>query len=122
MSVRRITPDIYSKRIEESKRFYVDFIGLKLAMDLGWILTFVSESNPTAQINILRTNEPEVNNSNVLISIESSKVDELYSTALEENMEIIYPLQTEDWGVKRFFIRDPNGITVNILCHIHELK
>jgi len=53
MKFRRITPDITSNKIEESRKFYADFIELKLAMDMGWILTFISESNPTAQINLL---------------------------------------------------------------------
>ena len=118
MKHRRITPDLNSNKIEESKKFYTDFIGLKLAMDMGWILTFISESNPTAQINLLRSDEQQIDNSNVAISIESSDVDGLYHKALAENLEIIYPLKIEDWGVKRFFVKDPNGVTVNIMCHI----
>jgi len=120
MKYRRITPDINSNKIEESKKFYTDFIGLKLAMDMGWILTFISESNPTAQINLLLSDKKEIDNSNVAISIESSDVDGLYKKALAENVGIVYPLKVEDWGVKRFFIKDPNGVTVNIMCHIDK--
>ncbi|MGA7836638.1 MAG: VOC family protein [Ignavibacteriaceae bacterium] len=118
MKLRRITPDLTSNKIEESKKFYSDFVGLKLAMDMGWILTFISESNPTAQINLLRSDKQEIDNSNVAISIESSDVDGLYEKALAENMEIVYPLKNEEWGVKRFFVKDPNGVTVNIMCHL----
>ena len=120
MKYRRITPDINSNKIEERKKFYTDFIGLKLAMDMGWILTFISESNPTAQINLLLSDKKEIDNSNVAISIESSDVDGLYKKALAENVGIVYPLKVEDWGVKRFFIKDPNGVTVNIMCHIDK--
>ena len=120
MKYRRITPDITSNKIEESKIFYSNFIGLKLAMDMGWILTFISESNPTAQINLLRSEEQNIDNSNVSISIESSDVDELYKKALSENLESVYPLKVEEWGVKRFFVKDPNGVTVNIMCHIDK--
>ena len=118
MKVRRIPPDIASNKIEESKKFYSDFIGLKLAMDMSWILTFVSESNPTAQINLLYSDKQTIDNSNVAISIESSDVDALYQKALSENMEIVNPLKVEEWGVKRFFVKDPNDVTVNIMCHI----
>jgi len=117
MSIRRIVPDITSKNLEESKQFYIDFIGLTLAMDMGWILTFISKSNPTSQINILHSEQPKVDNSNVAISIEVSNVNELYEKALSEDLEVIYHLTEEEWGVKRFFVRDPNGVTVNIMCH-----
>ena len=118
MEIRRIVPDISSTDLEESKKFYVDFVGLKLAMDMGWILTFISESNPTAQINILKTDQPTIDNPNVALSIEVGDVDGLYKIALAEKMEIVYPLKTEDWGGKRFFVKDPNGVTVNIMCHV----
>ena len=52
MTVRRIVPDIKSKYLDDSRVFYVDFLGLKVAMDLGWVVTFVSPSNPTAQISV----------------------------------------------------------------------
>jgi uncharacterized glyoxalase superfamily protein PhnB len=118
MEFRRITPDINSNRIEDSKQFYSNFVGLKLAMDMDWILTFISESNPTAQINILRSDKRDLDNSNVMISIESSDVDALYKKALAQNIEITYHLKIEEWGVKRFFVNDPNGVTVNIMCHV----
>ena len=122
MNFRRIVPDLTSNKIEESKKFYSGFIGLKLAMDMDWILTFVSESNPTAQVNLLRSDKKYIDNSNVAISIESSDVDGLYKKALDKNMEIVYPLKKEEWGVKRFFVRDPNGVTVNIMCHVGLIK
>lgn len=118
MEFRRITPDIISNKIEESKNFYTGFVGLKLAMDMGWILTFISESNPTAQINLLYSDKQIIDNSNVAISIESSDVDGLYKKALLENIDVVYPIKVEKWGVKRFFVKDPNGVTVNIMCHI----
>jgi hypothetical protein len=42
MHVRRIVPDISSERRDESREFYSGFLGLDVAMDLGWIMTFVS--------------------------------------------------------------------------------
>jgi len=54
MSIKRIVPDITSNRMDESRSFYTDCLGMKLAMDMGWIMTFVSPRNDTAQITLLR--------------------------------------------------------------------
>jgi len=121
MNFRRITPDIKSNRLQESKRFYGEFIGLKLAMEMDWILTYISDANPTAQVNILHS-DVVIDNSNVFISIECSDLDRLYQKAQQEHIEITYPLTTEDWGVKRFFVKDPNGVTVIIMCHVSQPK
>ena len=88
MEFRRITPDITSNKIEESKYFYENFIGLKLAMDMGWILTYISESNTTAQINLLHSDRPKIDNSNTAISLEASDVDGLYKKALSEKKQL----------------------------------
>ncbi|MCB0283949.1 MAG: VOC family protein [Calditrichaeota bacterium] len=122
MNIRRIVPDIYSKNPEESINFYVEFIGLKLSMDMGWILTFISVSNPTAQVNIIQSDKPDIDNSHFTISIEVADVKKLYDKALSENMEIVHQLTDEAWGVRRFFVKDPNGVTVNIMCHIKDVK
>lgn len=42
----RLCPDIKSRSIADSRPFYVDFPGLERAMDLGFVVTFVSPSNP----------------------------------------------------------------------------
>jgi catechol 2,3-dioxygenase-like lactoylglutathione lyase family enzyme len=56
MSIRRIVPNIKSKRLDDSRAFYVD-LGFKVGMDMGFIVTLVSPSNPTAQISLLREEE-----------------------------------------------------------------
>ena len=37
MEIRRIVPNINSSNFEESKKFYKDFLGLNLVMDMDWI-------------------------------------------------------------------------------------
>ena len=53
-TTKRVVPEIKSKRMDENRSFYVDFLGLKLGMDLGFVMTFISPSNPTAQISVVR--------------------------------------------------------------------
>ena len=52
MSIRRVVPDISSDRVEESLEFYTGVLGFELVMDLGFVMTFASPTNPTAQITI----------------------------------------------------------------------
>ena len=118
MNIRRIVPNIISTKLKESKRFYRDFLGLKLAMDMEWILTFVSESNSTAQITIVKDEEKILNNSDLTITIEVSDIDEIYEKANSNKYEITYPITNESWGVRRFFVKDPNGVTINLMKHI----
>jgi predicted enzyme related to lactoylglutathione lyase len=117
-SIRRIVPNIYSNNVEKSRQFYTGFLEMELVMDMGWILTFASKENPTAQISIFQNdkNKP-LDNTAIFISIEVSGVDNLYERAKKQNIEIVYPITDEPWGVRRFFVKDPNGVTINLLTH-----
>ena len=69
--MRRIVPNICSNDIEKSKQFYTEFLGMDVAMDLGWIVTFASNENTTAQISIFRNNENKpLDNSAIFLSVE----------------------------------------------------
>jgi uncharacterized glyoxalase superfamily protein PhnB len=51
------------------------------------------------------------------ISIEGDAVDAVHDRAVVAGAEIIYPLTDEDWGLRRFFVRDPNGTVINVTQH-----
>jgi len=116
--INRIVPNIYSNHVEGCKYFYTVFLEMDLIMDMGWIVTVASKSNPTAQITVLKyEGKEQLNNDTTFLSIEVSDVDKFYNKAKELNCEIVYPITDEPWGVRRFFIKDPNGATINILAH-----
>jgi len=115
MIIRRVVPDIRSQRFDESQDFYVGLLGLKVAMDLGFVMTFASPTNPTAQITIIRDD----GTSRILpqVTIEVADVDAVHAEAARRGVEIVYPLTDERWGVRRFFVRDPNDVVINIMSH-----
>jgi uncharacterized glyoxalase superfamily protein PhnB len=115
MNIRRVVPDIKSDHIDESRDFYVDFLGFQVGMDMGWVITFVSPSSATAQITVFRGDDSA--NVQPQVTIEVEDVDQAYAKAVERSLKIVYPLTTEPWGVKRFFVTDPNGIVLNIMSH-----
>ena len=117
VTIRRVVPDIKSDAFEESRGFYRDFLGFNVGMDMGWIVPFVSPSNPTAQISILRS-DPSTIHPN--ISVEVGDVDVVHERAIAHGLRIVYPLTDEPWGVRRFFVVDPNGLVLNVMSHIER--
>ena len=82
-------------------------------MDLGWVLTVASPTNPSARLTIIGNDDPAPPG----ISIEVDDVDAIHARALARGLEISYPLRDEEWGVRRFLLREPSGTTVNVLSH-----
>src|SRR4051794_1721423 len=114
MSIRRVVPDITSDAIPQSVEFY-GLLGFDKAMDLGWVVTLVSPVNPTAQIILMGPDAPATVQPD--ISVEVDDVDAAHAAMTASGAQIVHPLQDEPWGVRRFFVRDPNGRIVNVVSH-----
>jgi catechol 2,3-dioxygenase-like lactoylglutathione lyase family enzyme len=115
MPVRRIVPDLPTQDTAASKAFYVDVLGLEVAMDLGWVVTFAAPGNRTAQITVMGDDASAA--PRPAVSIEVDDVDAVHAAAQRLGHEIVHPLTDEAWGVRRFFVRDPSGTVLNILSH-----
>jgi catechol 2,3-dioxygenase-like lactoylglutathione lyase family enzyme len=115
MSIRRAVPNIVSDTPDESRSFYAGLLGFQVAMDMGWIITFVSPSNPTAQVSVVHedASAPVVPQ----ITGEVGDVDAIHAEAMRRGLDIVHPLTDEPWGVRRFFVKDPNGMVINVAAH-----
>jgi uncharacterized glyoxalase superfamily protein PhnB len=114
MSIKRVVPNTQSNQFAASEHFYTEVLGFEIAMQLGWITTFASRTNPSAQISIINQDPSGIHPD---ISVEVEDVDAVYTKAINEGNKIVYPLTDEPWGVRRFFVRDPNGKIINIVSH-----
>lgn len=117
MSIRRVVPNLNTNRMGESRKFYTEFLGFNVAMDMGWIVTLASPTNPTAQISLLQAPAPLAATTPVSLSIEVADVDAVHARAVSLGIPVIYPLTTEPWGVRRFHVTDPNGVVLNVMSH-----
>ncbi|MFJ9588148.1 VOC family protein [Streptomyces acidicola] len=114
MAVRRVMPIIQSAAAKESRQFY-GLLGFEEVMNLGWIMTLASPSSPAAQVSVMASDKTAPVTPDM--SIEVDDVEAAYAVMQDSGAEIVHPLQDEEWGVRRFFVRDPNGRVVNVLSH-----
>jgi catechol 2,3-dioxygenase-like lactoylglutathione lyase family enzyme len=110
---RRAVPNLRSERPAESRDFFVQLLGFETAMDLNWVITVASPDDPSVQVNIISNEDPAAPG----ISVEVDDVDAVHQRAVEMGLEIAYPIRDEEWGVRRFMLREPGGATVNVLSH-----
>jgi catechol 2,3-dioxygenase-like lactoylglutathione lyase family enzyme len=115
MTIRRVVPNLMSPDMEASRRFYGELLGFNVVMDLGWIVTYASPSNPTAQISISPGEALDGEQMRPYLSIEVDDVDAVHAAAVAWGYEIVHPLTDEPWGVRRFFVVEPGGLVLNVL-------
>ena len=115
MRANRITPNLRVADVEAAKGFYTDFLGLSTEeFTLGWVARYTSpETGVHVQLVSRDANAAE----DSVISVHTDDVDAAYAEARERGFEIVHPLTTEEWGVRRFFVRAPDGNVVKVVQH-----
>jgi catechol 2,3-dioxygenase-like lactoylglutathione lyase family enzyme len=112
MAVTRIVPDITSDDIPRSREFY-RLLGLEERMDLGWVVILGPSERPDIQLLLMGRDESAPVNPDISIGVDD--VDAAHEKMARAGEEIVHSLRDEPWGVRRFFVRDPNGNIVNIV-------
>ena len=114
MAVKRIKPNVRSDRFDESRAFYTGVIGLEESDGLDWILFFGGDRREV-QLSVMSLDIKA--GVHPAVSIEVDDVDAVYERAVAAGADIVYPLTDEEWGLRRFFVRDPNGAVINVTQH-----
>lgn len=115
MAVLRVVLNIAAGDPAAARAFYGDVLGMAVAMDLGWIVTFAGDAKAPPQLSIASgggSGAPEPD-----ISIEVDDLDAVLDRVRAARLPVEYGPAEEPWGVRRFFVRDPFGRLVNILDH-----
>lgn len=115
MVVKRIVANIATADVSKARMFYADILGLKVTMDLGWIVTFEAPTHTQPQLSVATqgcsgTAVPD-------LSVEVDHLDEALHRIRAAEIPIEYGPVSEEWGVRRFYVKDPFGRLVNILTH-----
>ena len=115
MQVKRIVHNIEARHLERADAFYRDLLGLDLAMDHGWIRTYVGDARMPVQISM--ATQDGSGTPVPFLSIEVDDLDAALARMQEAGVPIEYGPVLEPWGVRRFYVRDPFGRLVNLLQH-----
>lgn len=115
MRAKRIIANLTVGNIEESKGFYLDYLGLGCEeFNMGWVARFTApESGASVQLVTRDETAPD----DAKISVHTNDVDGAYEEAQRLGYDIVHPLTTEAWGVRRFLVRAPDGNIVNVVRH-----
>lgn len=115
MRATRITANLRVADIEAAKRFYAGYLGLSTEeFNMGWVARYTS---PDTGVNVQLVTRDATAPEDSVISVHTDDVEAAYAEAQELGYEIVHPISTEPWGVRRFFVRAPDGNVINVVHH-----
>lgn len=113
MAVTRIVANLPSKDPVALAKFYRDVFGLDLPFDMGWIAFL--ENGSSQKIELHTASQGGANLELPLVSIGVDDLDVTEAAVRASGGEVVYGPATEEWGLRRFFFRDPEGNLVNVV-------
>lgn len=88
-------------------------LGMQVVMNMEWIAFLADDAG--RQIGLMTTDATAPVNPDVSVFVDD--VEAAHTAALASGVEIVHPLRTEEWRVRRFFYRDSSGRVVNVGTH-----
>jgi catechol 2,3-dioxygenase-like lactoylglutathione lyase family enzyme len=119
MRVTGVVANLPVADITAARGFYTDFLGLSVeGFNLGWVAQYRSPAGD-ASVQLVTRDATAPYDSVISVHV-GADVDEAYAEAKRRGYEIVHPLTEEAWGVRRFFVRAPDGNVINVVSHSDE--
>ena len=113
MAVTRIVANLAAPDPVGLARFYEQVFELDLPHDMGWIAFLTKDATQKIELHTASQG-----GSNTELPVISIGVDDLVATEAAiraVGAQIVYGPVSEEWGLRRFFFRDPAGNLVNVV-------
>ncbi len=110
MNIKRLTPMLWTDKLEETITFYTEILQFTCGeknTDWGW----ASLHNGNAEIMLAKPNEHSAFTKCNFTGSFYFEVDDVETIwgQLKDKSEIVYPLESFEWGMREFAIYDNNG-------------
>ena len=115
MRVTTVYVDLPVPDIAAARDFYAGYLGMSdESIGMDWVTRFTA---PGSGASVQLVTQDATAPANPIASIKVDDVEAAYEEAQQRGYEIVHPLTTEPWGVRRFFVRAPDGNVLNIVAH-----
>lgn len=113
MTVTRIVANLKADEPSELAEFYQKVFGLRLPLDMGWITFLEADSQQKVEMHTASQG-----GNGTELPVVSIGVDDLASceaSVRDAGADIVYGPVKEEWGLSRFYFRDPAGNLINVV-------
>lgn len=116
MKMKHVT--INTACLEESVKFYQEITGLTVQTDLrnisGMPIVFLANGEDETCVELIENKEKAYQGEGISIGFEVEDVDAKYEELKAAGFETS-PMLSPNPNVKFFFIKDPNGVTIQMI-------
>lgn len=117
MLTRRMDLTISTRKLQESKDFYMKYLGFQLVFENDWYIELLAENSTTMGVSFVQPDlaaGEKFTGKGMILSFEVEDVDAEYARLKQTGVLICEELKDKPWGERSFVINDPNGVHLYI--------
>ncbi len=119
MTVTRIVPNLPVRDVTAATALYARVFDLRVGMDLGWVGNLAPAEAPSVQLQVMTSDAAAPCNPTISVGVAAPpEVDAVHERVVAAGLEVVHLPTDEEWGVRRFFFRDPDGNVVNVVANL----
>lgn len=124
MRLSDLYPIVMTDRLAECRRFWVGQLGFDVLFEATWILVVASDGERRL-VAFMHPDHPSTpphherfGAEGLLLTLESDDVDSEHARLAGLGVEVVHGPRDEPWGQRRFLMRDPAGVWVDVVAQI----
>jgi uncharacterized glyoxalase superfamily protein PhnB len=111
--------------LRESSAFLQRCFGLRLLFEASWIVMLARESSESIAVGLMTSDHPSrppgpevFRGLGMILTVQVEDAASLHARLQAEGVPIHHPLADCPWGQRRFMLKDPSGILVDVVEQI----
>ncbi len=129
MNLSSFYPVICTRRLAETRDFYVRLLGFELTFEADWYISLRRLGPPHYELALLDPDHPTVPVGygrpvqGLLLNFEVDDVDrEWERLVVQGGLEPLLEIRSEDFGQRHFIVADPAGVLIDVITTIEPTE
>jgi len=118
-------PVVVTAKLAECRDFYVKRLGFGIVFEASWFVYLVAAGEGSPGIAFMAPEHPSrppgpeaFQGDGILLTLQVEDAAAEYERLTAEGLQADHPLTDEEWGQRRFGVRDPAGVWVDVVEQI----
>jgi uncharacterized glyoxalase superfamily protein PhnB len=115
-------PLITVTRLKESRDFFVRCFHMSVVFEASWVVMLAHEDGGSIAVGLMTADHPSeppgpetFDGKGMILTFQVDDAAAAYARLQVLDAPIVYDLKEEPWGQRRFMLRDPSGIGVDVV-------
>jgi uncharacterized glyoxalase superfamily protein PhnB len=113
---------ITTDQLTETRDFYMRWLGFTVLFEATWFVLLASDGEHPFNLAFMRSDHPSrppgpetFDGKGMIVTLQVSDAAAEYERLQAAGCPIHYPLHDEPWGQRRFMLRDPAGVLLDVV-------